>query len=321
MASTFNSSKNTSRAILVIVGILVLSALGYFATKYFSEKESNKQKEVKIDKLSNEIIDLEEKLLTFELSQEDKELELADKNDQLNRKNDELDRMYTEISQYKKENKANLAKIKQMETRLTDLQSLIARYQATIADYQKKYAKLEAVKDSIAANEGKLKEQNQNLMDQAATAKREKQEIEVLASKLTASDLRYFNVRKNGREDEGTEFARRKMNAVKVCFIISENLFAPSGKREVYMVYENPGDASQNLNYDAGISGTFMYEGAKKEYSAKTSFVFKRLAQEVCITFSPDPALKSRDQFQKGPQYISLYTTDNLIGQGNFIIK
>lgn len=321
MASTSNSSKNTSRAILVIVGILVLSALGYFATKYFSEKESNKQKEVKIDKLSNEIIDLEEKLLAFELDQEDKELELADKNDQLNRKNEELDRLYTQINQYKRENKSNLAKVKQLETRLTDLQSLIARYQSTIADYQQRYAELEAEKDSIAENEGKLKVQNRNLMDQAATAKREKQEIEEIAARLTASDLRYFNVRKNGREDEGIEFARRKMNDVKVCFTIAENLFAESGSRNVYLVYENPTDATQNLNYTDGVSGSFTYEGAQREYSAKTSFMFKRLAQEVCITYKPDPDLKTKEAYQKGPQYISLYTEENLIGQGSFEIK
>ena len=321
MASTSNSSKNTSRAILVIVGILVLSALGYFATKYFSEKETNKQNEVKIDQLRNEILDLDKKLLEFELNEKDNAMILAEKNEQLNLKNEELDRMYTRINEYKKENKANIAMIKQMEAQLADLQNLISRYQASIQDYQDRFAVLEAERDSIVANEDRLKEQNQNLMDQAETAVRETEQIRELASILKATDLRFFNVRKNGREDEGTEFARRRMNELKVCFTVGENLFAKSGEREVYLVYENPEDGSQNLNYADNISGTFLYEGGQKEYSAKTTFTFKRLEQEVCINFKPDPELKGKEQFQKGEQSITLYTEDNEIGRGSFSIK
>ena len=38
MATNYDSSRNTSRIILVILGIFILSGLGYFATKYFNEK-------------------------------------------------------------------------------------------------------------------------------------------------------------------------------------------------------------------------------------------------------------------------------------------
>lgn len=320
MASNSNSSKNTSRAILVIVGILVLSALGYFATKYFSEKESNKANTLKIEELNNEILDLEEKLLTFELDQEDKEMELADKNEQLNRKNEELDRMYTMINQYKNENRSNLAKIKQLESRLEDLQNLITRYQATISDYQIQNEQLAAMNDSLAESEGRLKVQNQNLMDQARTAVEEMERIEEVAGKLTATDLRVFNVRKNGREDEAKKFPKRRMNEVKICFTIGENLVAPSGQKTAYLVYEQEEDGKQQLNYTDEMSGTFSYEGGTREYSAKTDFVFKRLAQDVCITFKPDPNLKGKDQFTKGVQLISIYTDDDRIGQGSFVI-
>ena len=321
MASASKSSKNTSRAILVIAGILVLSALGYLATKYFTANEVIKENEIKIEELRNEILDLDKKLVEFELTEKDN-LETLEEQDQLlSRQSQALDSMQLEIVRYRKENKANLVEIRKLESQLTRLDSILTVQQATIQYYQQKYAEMQAANDSLINNETLLIEQNQNLMDQADRAEQEKREIQQIASVLKASDIRFLNVRKNGKEEEGKEFGRRRMNELKVCFTILENHVAKAGKREIYLVYENPIDATQNLNYADGISGKFVYEGAEKEYSAKTSVNFKNVEQEVCITFKPDSELKDKEQFQKGDQYIALFTDRNMIGSGSFVIK
>jgi len=90
MASSSNSSKQTSRIILMIAGLLVLTSMGYFAYQYFSEKQENKESTIQIERLNTEIFELEEKIYSFEVMLEDRKLDLATKNKELEAKKREL---------------------------------------------------------------------------------------------------------------------------------------------------------------------------------------------------------------------------------------
>ncbi|MCB0851259.1 MAG: hypothetical protein KDD63_03375, partial [Bacteroidetes bacterium] len=132
MAGSIDSSKTTSRAILVIVGILVLSALTYFSFKYFSEKQANETNLATIEDLSTEILDLEEKILDMEEAIEDQNVELAEKDKLLEEKYKEIEAMATRLSQARKEDKTKTAKIRQLESRVTELKSLVDQYSEKI---------------------------------------------------------------------------------------------------------------------------------------------------------------------------------------------
>ena len=98
MASRKTDSNTTSRFILVIAGMLVLSALAYFSIKYFSEKGANQEKENKINQLNEEIVQLEEEIFSFKTELEQRDMDLATKEKMLDEKNMELESMINQLA-------------------------------------------------------------------------------------------------------------------------------------------------------------------------------------------------------------------------------
>ncbi|MDX1907824.1 MAG: hypothetical protein SF053_12375 [Bacteroidia bacterium] len=311
-----SQSDSTSRVILVIVGILVLSALGYFATKYFSEKESSAEKGTTIEALNTEIKDLEAKILGFEMTIADQETSLIDKSNQLNKKVDELSQLILVIEAARKENKANLAKLREYEQRIADLKVILDSYRREINWLKDQNLVLSGKVDSLRISEARLRHDNQDLIRQNLTTTQTLSETRQIASVLKTKDFRYFNIKKGGKERQETEFRRGSLNELKICFTIIENLVAQPGQREVYLVYENP-DGTVQANEPAGISGTFTFDHRERPYSVKTTVDYNRLAQEICVIYTPI----SSESYQKGPQYISVYCDGRLIGQSSFMIR
>ena len=316
MAGTNDSSKTTSRAILVIVGILVLSALTYFSIKYFSEKEANEANLATIEDLNSEILDLEEKILNMEVAMEDQSMELAEKDKLLEEKYSELEAMVTRVAQAKRENKANIARIKQLENRVEELMGVVDQYGEKIDELEEKNLVLTNQVDSLQNIEGQLSEQNNTLLEQNRQTSEELEETRKIASALKTNKFRYINVRKSGKERDEKEYSRRSLHSLKFCFTILENLITPSGTKEVYLVYENP-DGSINTNFTEGYSGQFVHNSTERNYSVKTTIEYNNSDLEVCMPYNPEKDFK----YQKGLQYISVYCDGKLIGQGNFNIK
>jgi myosin heavy subunit len=316
MASRSESAKQTSRVILVIASLLVLSALGYFATKYFGEKEITQQQDDTIEELTNEIYDLEDKILSYEVTLEDRTMQLAEKDKLLEEKYIELDAMVQRVNMAKQEQKANLSQIRALENRIEELRVVVDQYKREIDYLKAQNQMLVQQVDSLQESESELLARNQDLQARTEATTRELEETRSIASALKIKDFRFINLRKNGKEDEDDSFRRWRMHQVRVCFTVMENRLAEYGDRDLYLVYEGP-DRSLVANFTGGYSGKFMHQDEEKVYSAQTTFRFDQSAQEVCIDFLPPPEFK----FEKGPQYITLYSEGKLIGQGNFLVK
>ena len=312
MASRSNSTKNTSRAILVIVGILVLSALGYFATKYFSKLEEAQVKDETIETLKEEIVELEEQITEFELTSNDLETEIAQNQQQLKQTQEKYQELLSQLNRYKRENKSNLATVLDLETRLNNSEQLIAKYEAYLAEKEAEIEELKEENDSLQLSEGRLKNQNEDLIKRNEETRETLQETKELASILQSKNLRFINIRKKGQEKEDVSFRRGSMNELKVCVTVVENLIAPAGERNLYLILEDPN--GQVTNYKLGLSGKFRAEGQQKEYSAIAAFDFKRLEQEVCVKFLPEPEYK----WEKGTYFVRLYTDEDALAQGTF---
>ena len=170
--------------------------------------------------------------------------------------------------------------------------------------------------DSLVVNEGLLREENTSLLAEKDATTEELQKTVEMASVLKSTNFKYFNVNNKGKAKEDTEFRRFSFKNLKICFTLMENMIASPGQREVFLVWENP-DGTPNTNFTDGFSGTFFYEGNEKPFTARAVVDFNRLAQEICIDYSPS----DDDKQQKGVQNVYIYAEDNLIGQSNFVIK
>jgi myosin heavy subunit len=312
MANRSDSSKHTSRIILVIAGLLVLTSLGYFAFQYFSQKQQNEANIIKVEDLNNEILGLEERILDFEMTMDEKDMDLSEKQRLIEEKKIELQRLSAMLQQSKQNDRANLAKVKDLEQRLEMSNRLLGQYTDELEALKQENTQLTGQVASLQETQGELRAHNLSLRQQQDSTLQALNETTELASALKARDFRVMRLGRN-REVEKEEFRKWSMRDLRVCFTLLENSVAQAGRRTVYLVYENP-DGSINTNDD---SGTFNYQGRSRTYSVKTDVDYRNLSQESCLDFiRPDGF-----DYQKGPQYLSVYTEGNLLGQGSFEIK
>ena len=184
-----DSSKTTSRAILVITGLLVLSALAYFTTKYFSEKRANEESLVKINELNSEVLELEEKILNFQVEIEDQNMELAEKDKLLEEKYKELEAMATKLSSAKKNDKSQLSKIRGYESRISELRVMVDKYRKEIEYLKEENLQLAGEVQTLKAREGQLEDEKVTLVQQNEATTKELEETVQIASVLKTADF------------------------------------------------------------------------------------------------------------------------------------
>ncbi len=313
MATRSNRSKQTSRIILVIAGLLVLTSMGYFAYQYFSEREVSKEKSVQIERLNNEVFDLEERIYEYEVILDDRKLTLVAKNQELEEKKQDLARLAAQLQEAKQKDKANLAQIKQLEQRVNILARLVEQYEEDIEELREKNEMLAGQVENLQENETRLQNQNQSLQQQKDAALQELQETQELAEVLKTKDFKFYNLRRN-KAIQDSVFRRWGMKDLRVCLTIIENPLAQSGPRDIYLVYEGP-DAKIYQPENGG--GSFAYGGQMREYTLRQEINYQNRSQEICFDFEAPENFK----YEKGPHYLSVFSDEVLIGQGSFRVK
>ncbi len=303
---------NTGRIILVITGILVLTALAYFATKYFAQKDVVEEQQTTIDNLGVEIDQLEAQIVEFESTIQDQQTDINTKDSLLSVRNGQLEALEVKLQRYKRSSNANAKKLSDLESRITQLRSQVTEYQQKVETLEETIAEQS---DSLAQQLAISEDQQAQISNLSQTAEEQAERLK-RAGVLQAADFNFYNVKKNGKEDQDNSFRRSAIHIVKVCFNVLKNSEATVGKRDVYLVVENP-DGSVNANAGGGYSGEFVFNGSKRTYSAKTNIDYKLTTQTVCIPYQPTDGVK----FEKGDHFVSAFADGKLIGQGKFSVK
>ncbi len=318
MAGQTDTIKDTSRIILFSVGIIVLTAMVFFAYRYFNEKRINDDNQAKIESLNNEILALEEKILNFEVTIEDQNMKLAEKTRELGEKDAQIEDLLNQLNNARSQNTNYEGKIRQLEERLKQMQRFVNQYKEQIATLEEQNQQLETQVADLTASEEQLEESFTELQSYNQETEQKLEETIKVASVLQTSDYKIYNIKKNDKVQSLKESYRRgAVHKFNVCFNIRENLVAEPGSRQIFLVVENP-DGSINTNYEDGLSGNFMYEGIEKEYSSFTTFDYSRLMQEVCVSYIPT---SNEKKIQKGTYYVNVYCEGNLIGQSSVEVK
>ncbi len=315
MAQSFPSSNSSGRVILFIMGLLVIAALGYFATRYFTQKQDFSKSQIDIETYKQEILELEVKIKDFERTMEDKNMDLAEKEKLLNEKYQELESMVVRLQGEKKLNRVNLSKMKQLETTLSELQAQVEQYRTEINALQSDNQTLTGKLDVYRDNETRLRSQFRNLEERHEAQSKELDQTVRIASVLKTKNIQFFEVRKSGKELEETTFSRGKLKILRMCFVLLENKIAQQGIRDIYVVIENP-DGSINANFESGTSGSFSHSGNEQVYTVKSEANYRQQDLPVCMNYQPVD-----QSFSKGEHRVSVYSEGYLIGQSSFTVK
>ncbi len=346
-----DNKDQTKNIIMIAAIVLLLAATGFFAAKYFSERSKTQEQTVEMDTLNTEITDLETKIKGLETDIESKNTDMAEKDRLLEERLKELEDMRNKVANAQSNNKISGQKAKELQGKIDELSQMLTAYKEEIArlkeenvqltgqvgtlveESAQKSQKIEEVQKASETQKAEIEKRDKEAKQlQTAIAQKEdvistekqnnvaKQEeldkTKQAASVLRAADFRFFNVKRNDKEKEemDKEFKRMWMQSVKISFTIQENLVAPVGNRETYIVYENPDGSTRTTEK----SGKFKFGNQDMTYSTKVVFPYNRTATEVSVMI---PKPDKDNKYQKGLQMISAYCDGKLIGKGTFDVK
>lgn len=277
--------------ILVIVGLLVLSAMGYFASRYFEVKETVESQTMDITRLRAEVTDLEADIVALQGQIDNAQTSLAEKDQLLGERDQRIALLNRKLAQAQQSGSLKKQEISEITNRLTLVQNQVSQYTERIQLLENK---VQTQKGTIAEQAAQVAAQESTLTvlnaETAAQAERLK-----AAQILQAANFAFVSVKKNGKEIEDTAFRRGAVGNMKVCANLLPNNEAPTGVIDIRLAVYGPNDYTRSIPAQAA---------------------YKADGQRVCVpfTFAEKP--------EKGSYETRIYDVDNnLLGKSAFVIK
>lgn len=193
------------------------------------------------------------------------------------------------------------------------------------ADYNRIKRKLDALRkitqnyvhqiDSLYRANLALQEENKVLKgkvqvysqktDSLEKAKEELKNKLTSATYLTAYNITAtpYNVKGSSKMVKTTK--ARKVDMIRICFTLGENPLVEPGNIDIYIRVARP----DNLILTQG-SYSFIYQGKRIQYSAKTTVAYQQRAENVCVDF-----LRENLDLPPGKYHIGIFTSDRELGE------
>lgn len=215
----------------------------------------------------------------------------------------------------------------------TEIQRLIAS-QADARQVKRKLEYLRGITqgyinqiDSLFTVNAELKNENVKIRGQIKQEKSRSEvlvrEKDVLAEKVEiAAMLKAYNLSAQGvyakgrnEREESTDKARR-VEKIKVCFTLSQNLIIPSGEKTIYCRIARPDN--QILVKGKGDLYTFVFSGELMQYSIKKTINYRNAEQMVCLQWDKED---DKTPAMTGTYNIAVFVDGYEIGQTSFTLK
>ncbi len=249
----------------------------------------------------------------------------------------ELDTLLTQHERIKIEN-ASLAdslysQDSIIQAKADEIKQLIARQ----ADFWRTKKKLKLLRnitqdyvrriDSLYTVNQELRDENLKIKNDYTTEKRLttklSQEKDDLTEKVTkASTLKAYNIsalgirfKSGGKKEVVTDKARR-VEKIKICFTLSENLIIPAGKKNIFIRIARPD--RQIITGGSGDVYSFMHNNKKILFSIKKEIDYKNQSIKFCMYWS------KRDKkipAMTGIYHIAIFDENNELGQAQFELR
>lgn len=206
---------------------------------------------------------------------------------------------------------------------------------ASQADYYRIRKKLDLLRkttqgylnqiDSLYTANRLLKEENVVLTEkferQVSRSMELEKDKEILEEKVTqAAILKAYNIsamgaRIRGEDNEKITFKARRVDAVKVCFTLSENPIIEKGPKTIYVRVARPDNVIVTRGKDDAF--TFEYQGEKINFTMKETIDYQNKAMDLCLYWhkqTDEPAMK-------GTYHVSIFADGYEIGYTTFVLE
>lgn len=207
------------------------------------------------------------------------------------------------INELKYVKSSNSTKIKEYKKELGTLRKIMRSYIVQIDSLYSRNKEL--IKENVhVKNEYRIvMSENQDLSSErdslAGTVKK--------ASELKAMNLTAIGINKRGKNTNRIS----KLDKIKVCFNIDENVIATKGEKWIYLRIAKP---DKYVLFESE-SDLFIFEGKEITYSAKRMINYYGKVMDMCIYW------KKSELLIQGLYYVDIFADGNLIGTTAFTLN
>ncbi len=315
------TQSNNNGLFKIIIGVMagVLALLGYLFMGARNETlELQKSLTSKVEQLSSTQI----KLDSISKSLDEKILEVQSLGGNIA----ELEAVKAQLENDKKKLKTDLSfSIQKYESKIKDYETFLAAKDDDIRKLKEengvlvtKNQTLETEKQQVIVENAALKTEKEELsttltktVDDFTTKNNDLKRQVTLASAMKAINVQVTALSSKGKERDGGEYKAKRIDQLKVSFIMPSNPIAAQNNKDIYVrVLDANGAVVEN-----GNGGIVQVDGKEIGYSFKQSVPFENNDQRVDLVSGKGAS------YTKGKYSVELYSEGFKIGKGAFEVK
>lgn len=312
--------ENQNSAPWILVGLLALVA-SVFAFLFFSQKGDLVEQQNEIVAKANEMAYTQSKLDSVSRALDEKIAEVQRLGGNITELETVKAKLEADLAQFRRNDRREsgkyLAKIKEYE-------KFLEEKDVEIAALKEENSKLLAYNDSLSSQIGVLYEdrlalerRQQELADTLNMFNEENRiltEKVNLAAALKAENVNVTAITSKGKERDRNTYKAKKVDKIKVAFVLAENPLSTQDKKEIYLRVLDPDGAV--LTDEAVGGGNFMtVTGEDSRYSAREVVTFTNDNQKVEMIYD------YANQFRPGKYNVELFAEGYKIGDTDFVVK
>jgi TolA-binding protein len=301
-----NRNNNTGMLIGLILMTVLAAVFGYL---YYQERGITTKQETDLEARVTELAASEIKLDSISKQLDAKILEvqgLGGDIEELQKMKESLEKDRTAL---RKGNASMGQKVKEYEAFLT-------KKDEEIAQLREENQQLISQNETLAQANTELETSRKAVSDSLSGVISKNTELESkvsVAAALRARSVKVYAISSKGKVREGEDVKAKRVDKVRVDFILEKNPLTLTDNKTVYMRIIDPSGAT--ISDNATGSGEFDYNGGKQGYTISQDIVYTNNNQDVSILYDKSTP------FPKGKYTVELYSEGFSIGEGSFSVK
>ena len=297
---------NTGLLVGLIIMTIIAAVFGYL---YYNEKNITHKQETDLQARVNELATSEIKLdsISKQLDARIQEVQgLGGDIEELQKVKAELEKDRIAL---RKGNTTMGRKVKEYEAFLT-------KKDEEIAQLREENQQLISQNETLVQAKTELETSKQAISDSLSGVITKNTELEskvTQAAALRARNVKVYAVSSKGKVREGDNVKAKRIDKVRVDFILEKNPLTAVDNKTVYLRIIDPSGAT--ISDTKTGSGVFDYNGQEQGYTISKDVAYGNNNQDVSILYDREAT------FPSGKYTIELYSEGFSIGEGSFSVK
>jgi len=203
-----------------------------------------------------------------------------------------------------------------MGRKIKEYEEFLTKKDTEIAQLREENQQLISQNEGLTQERNELQTSRQAVRDSLSGVQAKNTELEskvTMAAALRARNVKVYAVSSKGKVREGENVKSKRVDKVRVDFILEKNPLTATDDKTIYMRIIDPTGAT--ISDTKTGSGVFQYNGQEQGYTISKDITYSNNNQDVSIMYDRDAP------FTSGKYTIELYAEGFSIGEGSFSVK